>query len=185
MKRMNRFTVLNKEITTSHSIDSSNGFTVFNLIFISDYVPTTLDIAKFVFIAIGGLIGIGFITAAVVLLCRHRVQSRRHQGIPIASFFKLFFPTFYQYGTESPAQTLQVIYLRLTQVRLNVPIACDGLQQKFQHAEYFTCNPSISQPVRTHSIFTQFSPLSLEFHDFSIDSSCISMRLFLVVITSK
>ena len=42
----------------------------------------------------------------------------------------------------SPAQTLQVIYLRL-----DVRIACDGLQQKFQLAEYFTCNPLISQPM--------------------------------------
>ena len=42
----------------------------------------------------------------------------------------------------SPAQTLQVTYLQL-----DVQIACDGLQQKFQHAEYFTCDPLISQPI--------------------------------------
>ena len=32
-------------------------------------------------------------------------------------------------------------------LRLNVRIACDGLQQKFRHAEYFTCNPLISQSI--------------------------------------
>ena len=30
---------------------------------------------------------------------------------------------------------------------LDVRIACDGLQQKFQHTEYFTCDPLISQPI--------------------------------------
>ena len=32
-------------------------------------------------------------------------------------------------------------------LRLNVQIACDGLQQKFQHAEYFTYDPLISQSI--------------------------------------
>ena len=32
-------------------------------------------------------------------------------------------------------------------LQLDVRIACNGLQQKFQHAEYFTCNPLISQPI--------------------------------------
>ena len=32
-------------------------------------------------------------------------------------------------------------------LRLNIRIACEGLQQKFQHAEYFSCDPSISQPL--------------------------------------
>ena len=45
--------------------------------------------------------------------------------------------------------------------QLDIQIACNGLQQKFQHAEYFTL------------IFTKFSPLSSEFHDLSIDSSYI------------
>ena len=31
--------------------------------------------------------------------------------------------------------------------RLVVQIACDGLRQNFQHAEYFTCTPLISQTV--------------------------------------
>ena len=30
---------------------------------------------------------------------------------------------------------------------LDVRIACDGLQQKFQHAKYFTCDPLIFQPI--------------------------------------
>ena len=30
---------------------------------------------------------------------------------------------------------------------LDVRIACDGLQHKFQHAEHFTCDPLISQPI--------------------------------------
>ena len=32
-------------------------------------------------------------------------------------------------------------------LRLDVRIACDDLQQKFQHAEYFTCDPSITQSI--------------------------------------
>ena len=45
------------------------------------------------------------------------------------------------------ARTLPAIGLRL-----GVRIACDGLQQKFQHAEHFTCDSLISQ-----LIFIQFS----------------------------
>ena len=32
-------------------------------------------------------------------------------------------------------------------LRLDVQIGCDGLLQKFQHAEYFTCDPLITQPI--------------------------------------
>ena len=32
-------------------------------------------------------------------------------------------------------------------LRLDVRIACDGLQQKFQHAEHSTCDPLIFQPI--------------------------------------
>ena len=32
-------------------------------------------------------------------------------------------------------------------LRLDVRIACNGLQQKFQHAEYFTCDPLIFQQI--------------------------------------
>ena len=32
-------------------------------------------------------------------------------------------------------------------LQLDVQIACDGLQQKFQHAGYFTCNPWITRPI--------------------------------------
>ena len=32
-------------------------------------------------------------------------------------------------------------------LRLTVRIACDGLQQKCQHAEYFACHPLISQSI--------------------------------------
>ena len=32
-------------------------------------------------------------------------------------------------------------------LRLDVLIACDGLQQKFQYAEYLTCDTLIFQPV--------------------------------------
>ena len=31
--------------------------------------------------------------------------------------------------------------LLVIDLRLDVRKGCDGLQQKFQHAEYFTCNP--------------------------------------------
>ena len=37
-------------------------------------------------------------------------------------------------------------------LRLDVPTACDGLQQKFQHAEYFSCDPLVFL-----SIFIRFS----------------------------
>ena len=37
-------------------------------------------------------------------------------------------------------------------LRLDIQIACDGLQQKFKHAEYFTGDPLIYQ-----SIFGRFS----------------------------
>ena len=36
---------------------------------------------------------------------------------------------------------------------------CVGLQQLFQHAEYFTCDPLINQPI-----FIGFSLLFSEFH---------------------
>ena len=32
-------------------------------------------------------------------------------------------------------------------LRLDVQIACEGLQHKFQHAEYFTCDSLISQSI--------------------------------------
>ena len=40
------------------------------------------------------------------------------------------------------ASKLLAIYLRL-----DIGIACNGFQQKFQHAEYFTCNPLISLQI--------------------------------------
>ena len=36
-------------------------------------------------------------------------------------------------------------------LQLDVPIACDCLQQKFQHVEYFTCDPLIL--AKYHPIF--------------------------------
>ena len=45
------------------------------------------------------------------------------------------------------------------ELQLDVRIACNGLQQKFQHAEYFTCDPLISQPI--------FIPSSNGFHHYS------------------
>ena len=41
---------------------------------------------------------------------------------------------------------------------LDVRIACDDLQQKFQHAEYFTCDPLNTRPLIS------------EFHELSGDS---------------
>ena len=42
-------------------------------------------------------------------------------------------------------------------LRLDVRIACDGLQQKFQRAEYFTCDPLITQPIFIgFTVFTVF-----------------------------
>ena len=37
--------------------------------------------------------------------------------------------------------------LLVVELRLDVQIACDNLQQKFQHAEYFTCDPVITWPI--------------------------------------
>ena len=38
-------------------------------------------------------------------------------------------------------------HLLAIDLRLDVRTACDGLQQKFQHGEYFTCDPLISQSI--------------------------------------
>ena len=44
-------------------------------------------------------------------------------------------------------------------LRLDVRIACDGLQQKFQHAEYFICDQLITQPIliRFSNVFYIYS----------------------------
>ena len=71
--------------------------------------------------------------------------------------------------------------LHVIDLKLNAQMACGGLQQKFQHAEYFTCNPFISQ-----SILNQFSPLISGYHKLSFDSPYNMMQLLLLVaITSK
>ena len=36
--------------------------------------------------------------------------------------------------------------LLVIDLQLDVQNDCDGLQQKFQHAEYFTCDPLITLP---------------------------------------
>ena len=36
-------------------------------------------------------------------------------------------------------------------LRLDVRIACNGLQLKVQHAEYFTCDPLVTQPILIRS----------------------------------
>ena len=46
----------------------------------------------------------------------------------------------------SPVDTLHMIYLKST-CYWNIQMACDDLKQKFQHAEYITCNPLIAQPI--------------------------------------
>ena len=56
-------------------------------------------------------------------------------------------------------------------LRLDVRLACDGLQQKFQHAEYFTCDLYTLETANSHPIFTQFPPLSSEFHALPVDST--------------
>ena len=38
-------------------------------------------------------------------------------------------------------------HLLAIDLRLDVQIARDGLQQTFQHAEYFTCDSLITQPI--------------------------------------
>ena len=46
-------------------------------------------------------------------------------------------------------------------LRLDVQIVCDGLQQKFQYAEYSTCEPLISQPWSPN--FQMVSTINLTF----------------------
>ena len=43
-------------------------------------------------------------------------------------------------------------------LQLDIQIACDSLQQKFQHAEYLTCDPLISQPIQI--VFTVILKIS-------------------------
>ena len=57
----------------------------------------------------------------------------------------------------SAVHTLHVIYWRLTP---------DVLQKKFQHGEYITCDPSISQPIFIF-IFIRVLPSILNFHKLS------------------
>ena len=61
--------------------------------------------------------------------------------------------------------------LRAIALQLDVRIACDGLQQKLQHAEYFTCDPPITQPI-----FKRFSLLFSKLHKLSNVSSYNMMR---------
>ena len=56
--------------------------------------------------------------------------------------------------------------LLVIDLQLDVQIACNGLQQTFQHAEYCTCDPLISQPI-----LKQFSLLFSKFHKHPNDSS--------------
>ena len=52
----------------------------------------------------------------------------------------------------------------------NVRIACDGLQQKFQHAEYFTCDPLISQSIliQFQTVFTVIIKISSAFQSYNM-----------------
>ena len=56
--------------------------------------------------------------------------------------------------------------LSVIDLRLDVRNGYDSLQQKFQHAEQFTCDPLIPQ-----LIFIRFLLLFLAFHELSTDSS--------------
>ena len=51
-------------------------------------------------------------------------------------------------------------------LRLDVQIGCNGLKQKFQHAEYFTCNRLIIQPILTRfsNDFHCYSQNFISFH---------------------
>ena len=55
--------------------------------------------------------------------------------------------------------------LLVVDVRLDVRIACDGLQHRFQHAEYSTCDPLITQPlfIRLSNGFHCYSPNFMSF----------------------
>ena len=66
---------------------------------------------------------------------------------------------------------------------MDIQNECDGLQQKFQHAECFTCDPLITQPGFSNSFHCD----SQQFIGFSMIAHTIIMirRLFLVVIASN
>ena len=49
------------------------------------------------------------------------------------------------------------------QLRLDIRIAWDDFQQKFQHAEYFTCDPLITQPT-VSQLNSDFQNLYLNTH---------------------
>ena len=76
---------------------------------------------------------------------------------------------FYWFGIYIKPCTDVAINLLAIDCRLDVPIACDCLQQKFQYAEYFTCDPLITQPILIQS--KRFSLLFLRFHKLSNVSS--------------
>ena len=78
---------------------------------------------------------------------------------PNKSCHLFLFSCHYKPCTEVASNLLSV------DLRLDVRIACDGLQQKFQHAEYFACSPLISQPI-----FIRFSLLFSKFNKLSNDS---------------
>ena len=60
----------------------------------------------------------------------------------------LIFPLQGGKGTTSNTSYKDVASnLLVIDLRLDVRIACDSLKQKFQHAEYSTCDPLIFQPV--------------------------------------
>ena len=52
-------------------------------------------------------------------------------------------------------------YLLAIGLRSGVQIACDGLQQKFQHAEYFTCGLLISPVFRLYLVCYDVMLISL------------------------
>ena len=64
----------------------------------------------------------------------------------------------------------KVIDLRLTCDSTFKLLAIWLAIEVFQYAEYFTCNPLISHPI-----FKQFSPLILDFHNLSDDFSYVMM----------
>ena len=92
--------------------------------------------------------------------CRFCLQFA-HDMVPPACFRINYNLQCLTYNVRSMVQ-LQVNYMQslcsalfnCDDLQMDVQMACNDLQQKLQHAEYFTCDPLISQPV--HQILNGF-----------------------------
>ena len=93
-----------------------------------------------------------------------KLVMRKASGIGCSSYERPEDVRWFQNG-HIKARTHVACNLLAIDMQLEIRNGCDGLQHNFQHAEYFTCNPLITQPV-----FIRY-PNSLEFYKLSSASS--------------